>query len=69
MSDIDIVERLRTLKYLSNYQYEVVQDAIAEIETLRAARNREKKASTKKTARSPIPTEVPNTYFRSKKAR
>lgn len=34
MSD-DIVERLRTMKYLSNYQYAVVQDAIAEIEKLR----------------------------------
>lgn len=36
MSDVDIVERLRTLKYLSNFQYAVVQDAAAEIEELRA---------------------------------
>lgn len=36
-TDTDIVDRLRTMKYLSNYQHAVVQDAIAEIESLRSS--------------------------------
>ena len=44
MDSEDIVERLRTLKYLSNYQHSVVQDAIAEIEYLRSPAKNEKKS-------------------------
>lgn len=41
MSD-DVVDRLRTLKYLSNYQYAVVQDAIAKIESLRSSEKKKR---------------------------